>query len=54
MAGGGGFPCLYQNADFLTADFGCGIFSKNDTVLHPIGELWYLFRVLTYQSHIKS
>jgi hypothetical protein len=22
-AGGGGFPRLYQNADFLTADFGC-------------------------------
>jgi hypothetical protein len=23
MAVGGGSPCLYQNADFLMADFGC-------------------------------
>jgi hypothetical protein len=23
MAGGGGSPRLYQNADFITADFGC-------------------------------
>jgi hypothetical protein len=23
MAGGSGSPRLYQNADFLTADFGC-------------------------------